>query len=174
MDRRERTRKITYSAVCTALAVVVTLIALFTPVNIVPLIGASFAVYVAFMRCGIGYGVITALVTAFLCFIIAGLNVTFIFLVIVFLPYALVVFLMRKLSYHVTWQAAVRIACSTLFFVITCTIIIGFTDFLTGTDIMAIADRVGKPVVIALIALITLPVDLFFTAFAQRVMRTLK
>ena len=55
MDRRDATRRITYSAVCTAIAVTVILISHFSPMRIVPLILASLAFYIAFVRCGALY-----------------------------------------------------------------------------------------------------------------------
>ena len=60
MERRERTRRITYSAVATAIAVVAVLLSNYTPMRIVPLIFASLAIYIACIRCGIVFGLITA------------------------------------------------------------------------------------------------------------------
>ena len=80
MDRRDATRRITYSAVCTAIAVTVILISHFSPMRIVPLILASLAFYIAFVRCGALYGIVTVAVSVLICFFVSGINTTFLFL----------------------------------------------------------------------------------------------
>ena len=82
MDRRDATRRITYSAVCTAIAVTVILISHFSPMRIVPLILASLAFYIAFVRCGALYGIVTVAVSVLICFFVSGINTTFLFLCI--------------------------------------------------------------------------------------------
>ena len=132
MERRERTRRITYSAVATAIAVVAVLLSNYTPMRIVPLIFASLAIYIACIRCGIVFGLITAAAAVLIAFALGGVGTTFLFLCVAFVPYALVAFFMRKLSYRVVWQA------------------------------------------IVLVTLAALPVDLFFSFGAERIVKLLK
>ena len=174
MTSRDYTRKITYSAMCVALGVVSLLISQFTPARIVPLALASLAVYVGFMRCGWVYGLITALACALIAFFLCGINVTFVFLCGLFLPFAIMCYLLRKLSYNVTWQALVRVIANAVLFCVAFLLIIKLTDFVAGTSIETLVKQVGVAWTVVLITLITLPVDLFFTYAANKIIKMLK
>lgn len=174
MNGKDATRRITYSAVCTAIAVAVILISRFSPMQIVPLIFASLAFYIAFLRCGAVYGIITSAVSILLGFFISGIGTTFLFLCIVFAPYALIAYFMRKLSYSVMWQAFVRLGVTIVFFAAAFTAIVFLTDFIAGTSLMSLIDRVGKIWTVVIVIVVALPVDLFFSSAANRIVRLLK
>ena len=170
MERRERTRRITYSAVATAIAVVAVLLSNYTPMRIVPLIFASLAIYIA----GIVFGLITAAAAVLIAFALGGVGTTFLFLCVAFVPYALVAFFMRKLSYRVVWQAIVRIAVSAALFAGAFTAMAFLTDYVAGTSLMTIIEKVGVVWAILLVTLAALPVDLFFSFGAERIVKLLK
>lgn len=174
MERRERTRRITYSAVATAIAVVAVLLSNYTPMRIVPLIFASLAIYIACIRCGIVFGLITAVAAVLIAFALGGVGTTFLFLCVAFVPYALVAFFMRKLSYRVVWQAIVRIAVSAALFAGAFTAMALLTDYVAGTSLMTIIEKVGVVWAILLVTLAALPVDLFFSFGAERIVKLLK
>lgn len=174
MERRERTRRITYSAVATAIAVVAVLLSNYTPMRIVPLIFASLAIYIACIRCGIVFGLITAAAAVLIAFALGGVGTTFLFLCVAFVPYALVAFFMRKLSYRVVWQAIVRIAVSAALFAGAFTAMAFLTDCVAGTSLMTIIEKVGMVWAILLVTLAALPVDLFFSFGAERIVKLLK
>ena len=90
MERKERTRRITYSAVATAIAVVAVLLSNYTPMRIVPLIFASLAIYIACVRCGIAFGVIAAVAAVLIAFAVGGIGTTFLFLCVAFVPLSLI------------------------------------------------------------------------------------
>ena len=174
MERKERTRRITYSAVATAIAVVAVLLSNYTPMRIVPLIFASLAIYIACVRCGITFGVIAAVAAVLIAFAVGGIGTTFLFLCVAFVPYALVAYFMRKLSYRVTWQALVRVAASAALFAAAFTVMAMLTDYVAGTSFMTIIEKVGKVWAILLVTVAALPVDLFFSFGAERIVKLLK
>ena len=173
MAGRDSTKKITYSAVCVALSVVAVLISHYAAL-VVPLVIASLCAYIAFVRCGLAYGAITVVATATIAFFICGITVTFIFLGTIFLPYAIIAWLMRKLSYKVVYQAIIRIAVSVTAFVTFFVLIVLFSDFVTGNAITAVIEKIGLPFTAVIIAVITLPIDLFFTFTAEKIIKVLK
>lgn len=174
MERKERTRRITYSAVATAIAVVAVLLSNYTPMRIVPLIFASLAIYIACIRCGIVFGIIAAVASVLIAFAVGGIAATFLFLCIAFVPYALVAYFMRGLSYRVTWQALVRIAVAAALFAAAFTAMAFLTDYVAGTSFMTVIEKVGKVWAILLVTLAALPVDLFFSFGAERIVKLLK
>lgn len=174
MASRDYTRKITYSAVCVALAVVAILISQFSPARIVPLVVASLAVYIALVRCGLVYGLVTAVACVVIAFFLCGINVTFVFLCALFMPFSLLCYALRKLSYKVTWQAIVRILCNATLFCLSFLLIILLTDFIVGTSLSALVERVGVAWTVVLVTLITLPVDLFFLTASEKIIKLLK
>ncbi len=173
MSRKDNTKKITYSAVCVALSVVVVIVSHYAAM-VVPLVIASLCAYIAFCRCGITYGVITTVATAAIAFFICGITATFIFLGTLFLPYAIVAYLMRRLSYKVFWQAIVRIVVSVTAFVTFFVLIVLLTDFITGAAISAVIGKIGLPLTATIVGVITLPVDLFFTYAAEKIIKLMK
>ena len=174
MDRRDATRRVTYSAVCTAIAVSVILISQFSPMRIVPLILASLAFYIAFVRCGVIYGAVTVAVSVIICFFVSGITTTFLFLCIVFAPYALIAFFMRKLSYRVMWQAVVRLAVTAAFFAVCFVVMVLLVDYIAGTSLMALIEKIGKVWAGVIIVVAALPVDFFFCYASDRIIKLLK
>lgn len=65
-----------------------------------PLVVTAFCFYLVFERCGISYGFITEAVTLLLTFFVSGVvvNVTFVMLALVFVPYAPLAYLIRRLG----------------------------------------------------------------------------
>ena len=102
------------------------------------------------------------------------MGTTFLFLCVAFVPYALVAFFMRKLSYRVVWQAIVRITVSAALFAGAFTAMAFLTDYVAGTSLMTIIEKVGVVWAILLVTLAALPVDLFFSFGAERIVKLLK
>ncbi len=171
MSSRDTTRKITYSAVCVAIALVVILVSRFTPARIVPLIIAALSFYIAFVSSGAVYGIITIAVSVTLCFFITGLGTTFLFLCIVFAPFSIVAYLLRKLNYKIMWQAIVRLAVNAAFFCLAFVVMVLLADFIADTSLFALIDRIGTVAAAVLITVATLPIDLFFSVTADRIIR---
>ena len=81
---------------------------------------------------------------------------------------------MRKLSYGVMWQAFVRLGVTIVFFAAAFTAMVFLTDFIAGTSLMSLLERVGKIWTVVIIIVVALPVDLFFSYAANRIVRLLK
>lgn len=174
MQSRDTTRRITYSAVCVALSVVAVLLSQYSPARIVPLVLCSLCFYIAFTRCGVLYGVITMAASIAICFFISGINATFLFLCAVFAPYSVLAYLMRKLSYRVTRQLLVRLLVSAVFFALAFVVMVLLFDKIAGTSLTVLIDKVGKIWAGIMVVVAVLPVDLFFTYAAERVLKMLK
>ncbi len=174
MNGRDKSRKITYTAVCVAIAVISVLLSQFTPARIVPLILCSLAFYIALTRCGIIYGAISIIAGVSICFFISGVTATFLFLIIVFAPYSLLAFFMRKLSYSVTAQLLLRLAISAVFFAVAFVVMMLVFDKIAGTSLSVLIDKIGKVWAGIMLVVAVLPVDLFFSYGAERILKNLK
>jgi hypothetical protein len=72
------------------------------------------------------------------------------------------------------YQAVIRIAVSVTAFVTFFVLIVLFSDFITGDAITAVIEKIGLPLTATIIAVITLPIDLFFTFAAEKIVKVLK
>ena len=172
--KNDLSKKIAYGAICTALSVVVVIATAFTPVKIVPLIFVSLCLYIAFTRCGVLYGIVTALATVALSFALTGVSLSFVALVALFLPYAVVAFLMKKLTYDKLSHAIVRLVVSALIFALAFVIIVNLVDIVAGTSLTVIMEKIGKVGAIIALVVIALPVDFFFLVMANKIIKLLK
>ena len=172
--RNGASKKIAYCGACVAVGGIGILISAFTPVQIVSLILVSLALYIAFCRCGLVYGIISTLATVAIAFAVAGLRITFIFTAILFAPYAIIAFCMRKLSYLKAWQAVIRLVVTALIFTGAFFAIVGLFDVIAGTAQTTIIGKIGLIPTALIITVVCLPVDLFFFFGAERIIKMLK
>ena len=171
--KNELTKKIAYSAICTAISVVAVLITVFSPAKIVPLIFVSLCVFVAFMRCGIVYGLLTALATGLICFAISGIQLSFIALVALFIPYAIIAYAINKLTYDKLSHAIIRLVITATLYAVAFIIMINLVDIIAGTAIMTLINKVGGVLVVIGMVIIALPLDFFFTYMANKILKLL-
>lgn len=174
MKPSDSTKRLACAAVCVALSAVVIAVSAFTPAQIVPLIFVSLCVYVAFRKTGVVYGILTALASAAISFGLGGLRTTFFFTIIFFIPYAVLCFAMQKLSYKIVWQAVVRIVLTAALVAGAFFALMAITDAVTGTTIMKLVERAGVWLAVGAVVLATLPLDLFFSHVAERVISKIK
>lgn len=93
-------RKVAYSAIGAALSVVMITVAAWLPVTVAPLVLISICYNIVSEKCGIGYGIITMLVSVALGFLCSAANVAVLVLVaVVFVPYSLLCFFICRLDY---------------------------------------------------------------------------
>lgn len=135
---------------------------------------ASLAFYIAFVRSGPALGIVTLIATVLICFFMTGIDATFLFLVVLFAPYSVAAYLMRRLSYRVTRQAIVRLAVSAVLFAAAITALFFMSDYVAGTSFVRLIGRVGAPLSCSLLVIAALPVDLFFSFAAERIIKLLK
>lgn len=107
-------------------------------------------------------------------FLMCNLSASFFFLVIIFVPYSLAAFFMRKLTYSKPIEAVIRLIVSLAVFVAAFTVLAFMLDFIAGTMITTIIERIGVVWAGVLICLVALPMDLLFSHFAAKVLKLLK
>lgn len=172
--KERSSKKIAYCGACVAISQIGVLISAFTPVQIVPLILVSLALYVAFRRCGLVYGIISSIVCLGLTFAITGLRLSFVFVSLLFLPYAIVAYTMYRLSYFKPLHAVVRIAITAVIFAVAFLLIVNLFDLLTGTAIVTIINKIGLVPTTIVLVMACLPIDLFFSFGAEKIISMLK
>lgn len=165
------TRRITYTAVCAALAAMAVIVCAYTPVNIVPLIFYSAAVYISF--CAVGaWGLITAVVALAIAFFVSGgFSDTFVLTAVLFTPYAILAFLLRKLNYFDKKKGIVRGVVMFAFFVLEAYLMLLLARFLTGVDLTLIVDKIGVWALFVLFAAVSIPTDFFFSFATDKILK---
>ena len=159
---------------CVALSAVAIALSAFTPAQIVPLIFVSLCVYVAFRKTGIVYGILTAIAAAAISFGFGGLRATFFFTIIFFIPYAVLCFLMQKLSYKVVWQAVIRILLTAALVAGAFFALLAIMNGVTGTTLERLVENAGVWLAVGAVTLATLPLDLFFSHVAEKIISKIK
>ncbi len=173
------TRKLTSAAVCTALAVIMCVCTAYLPLSFMPLYIAAFCIFSACKRSGLAYGILCALASIGLMFLMTGLSVKWLLFVVMFAPYGIVAYAMRKLSYFKLKTGIARVVAATVFFNATFGAVYAIAVNVasvgtTGLDVVAWASRVGGYAVFAVIATaVLLPLDFMFTVFSDVVSKRL-
>lgn len=171
---KETTRKLTYTASCVAIGLIGVAVARYTTANLVPLALTALCLYICLCRCGIVYGLVGMSATVALAFLICNLSASFFFLVVIFVPYSLAAYFMRGLTYSKPIEAVVRLVVSLAVFVAAFTALAFMLDFIAGTMITTIIEKIGVVWAGVLVCLVALPVDLLFSHFAAKVLKMLK
>ena len=111
-------RKTAYSAVATALSLAMIFLTAFVPVmTVAPLLVTALAWNVVLDKCGVGYGLLTMVATiglGFLTVLGAGYAVMII-IGVVFVPYSLLAYFIKPLTYDKVWTVAVRLVIMAVF-----------------------------------------------------------
>ena len=167
-NRVKGSRKITYSAAAAAIGTLCSVIAVYLPIKVMPLVVTAFCFYVVFDKCGIGYGFITEAVVLLLTFFVSGavFNVTFTMLALVFVPYAPFAYAIRRLRYTGVRQILIRavIVAGFVNLAFMCVYFVVTNVALEGLDIAGMIRKVGGYWVIALLlAPLAVSVDFLFT-----------
>ena len=176
-----KTRKITYTAVGAAVASVCLFLTNFGWLKVSLLMAAALCYYIVCCKCGFWYGVLDVAVSLLLVFLTWGmtpLSSAFLLTVIVFAPYALLSYFIRRL-YYTKWQTAlIRLAAVTVFANV---VLVGVWFAAKGNagaiavNILSYAGRLGGYAVLALLfTLFTLVFDLLFNQLSIRLLKLLK
>lgn len=170
------TRKITYSAVFSAISCLFMVLSHATPATVTLLVVPAVCFYLCLKKCGFGYGLITIGLSLFISLLIDGFVpcASFLFAALYFAPYAVIAFFLQKLTYAVPWQAVLRVVLFGVFFAGMTVLIIFLFDQIFDTSIGDLVLKMGKGIAIAVIAVIFLPFDFFFNYMTQRLLKLLK
>lgn len=177
--RVQGARKATYAAAAAAIGAVCSLMAIYLPTKVMPLVMTAFCFYVVFDRCGWMYGFITEAVVLLLTFFLSGVafNVTFVLLALVFVPYAPVAYLLRQIRYRGIGRILLRVLAVAAFanVALVCVYFTVVNVTLPGLDIPAAVGKVGGYWVLALLLTpIAVSVDFLFTQMSVLIGKILK
>lgn len=155
-----RTRKITYSAVGAAVSSLCVYLTNFGWLKVSLLMVAALCYYLIAVKCGLLYGLADIAVSLLITFFAGGVTIfSYAFLAdaVVFAPYAIACYFMRKLYYGRWKTALIRLAIVAAFSNLAfCGLWFSAGYFVSVMDIRGMASSVGGYVVL----------DLIFTGFA--------
>lgn len=104
-------RKIAYTAVGTALSLVMIALTCYLPLTVAPLVMISLCYNIVAEKCGAGYGIMCMLASVGLGFVVCiGAIGVMLIVVVVFVPYSILCMFIRKLDYSSVKKALIRIA----------------------------------------------------------------
>ena len=165
-----KTRRITYTAVCAALGAMAVVICAYTPVNIVPLILYSAALYISLSLAG-AWGILCAAVALTIAFFVSGgFSDTFVLAAVLFTPYAFLAFLLRQLTYSGIKKAIARAAIMLAFFLLEAYAVLLLAEFLSGVDFTLIVNNIGVWALFVFFAAVSIPTDFFFVFATEKLL----
>lgn len=168
-----KSRKIVYASVSTALATLVIIVCAYTPVRFVPLVFAAAAYYVALDRCG-WWGLLSIIASMTISFFAGGaFQTSFVLTLILFAPYSVLAYAMRKIEYTTTKNWIIRGLVMLAFFIASSVLTLVLIEFITGVSLEVVIERVGEWAVILLFAVAAIPTDFFFTFAMEKISKAL-
>ena len=173
-----KTRKITYTAVGAAISAVCVCLTNFGWLKVSLLMAAALCFYIVFCKCGVWYGlgdIVISLAVAFFAFGITPLSSAFLLTALLFAPFSLLAYLIRKLYYTRVATAFIRLGIMAVFANLSLCALWFTAKWITTIDIVAIAGKIGGyPVLALLFTLFTLTFDLLFNQLCIRILRYIK
>ncbi|MBO5224272.1 MAG: hypothetical protein J6C23_07165 [Clostridia bacterium] len=163
-----KTKSIAYVAVFCALAVAISaLVHYVIPAKTAPLALISLIGLVAFSLTGWGGGIAFVAVTGILTFVFTGLSVTFFALAVVFLPYSVIAYALKKLSYT-NKTVFIRAPVVFVFFFVNALLLMTLSALVTGAQsaLYEVQGKIGIWFTALLFAMICLPADFLLSSVA--------
>lgn len=102
------TRKITYSAVATTLSIVAMALTLVLPLKISLLLVCSVCYYLILEKCKLVYGLLTIAASLLIMFFIGGFSSPFILNAIIFAPYSILAYYIKRFRHNKAATCAIR------------------------------------------------------------------
>ena len=171
-----QTKKLTTAAVCTALAVMMCAASAYLPLSFMPLYLAAFCIFLACKRGSIAYGILCAVASVGLMFLMSGLTVKWLMFILIFAPYGVVCTFVERLTYFKLKTAVIRAALAVAYFALTVGVVVLIaTNVVTvGMDI-SLPDFVNKPggyIILEVVAAVVLvPLDFILTVLSAAVLK---
>ncbi len=148
----------------------------YLPLSIMPLYVAAFCIFLACKRGSLPYGILSAIATIGIMFIMTGLSVKWLFLVLMFAPYGLITYFIHRYNYFKPKTGIIRGLIAAAFFNLTL-----FFVYLVATRVMTVGldipvtewvNKLGGYWAIALIGTVAfLPLDFIFSAMSSVVLK---
>lgn len=173
-----KTRKLTYTAVGAAISAVCVCLTNFGWLKVSLLMAAALCYYIVFCKCGFWHGlgdIVISLLVAFLAFGITPLSSAFLLTALLFAPFSLLAYAIRKLYYTRVSTAFIRLGIMAAFANLSLCALWFTAKWITTVDIFSIASRLGGyPVLALLFTLFTLTFDLLFNQLGIRILKHIK
>ena len=175
-------RKIAYTAVGTALSLIMIAMTCYLPLTVAPLVMISLCYNIVADKCGIGYGVLCMLASVGLGFVICiGAIGVMLIVVVVFVPYSIICVFLRKFDYSSIKYALIRIgiiavfaALETFFVYLLGSLGVGYVDFGAIIDKVGGAFAVGYLVITLIVIVLFIAIDWMFVTFGKIIVKKLK
>ncbi len=175
-------RKIAYSAVGTALSLIMIALTCYLPLTAAPLVMISLSFNIVTEKCGLGYGIMCMLASVGLGFVICiGAIGVMLIVVVVFVPYSLLCVFLRKLDYSSVKKALLRMpiiaafaALETFFVWLLGSVVVGYVDITGIIQRIGGAFAAGYIVVTLIAVLIFEAIDWMFVTFGKAIVKKLK
>ncbi len=173
-----KTRKLTYTAVGAAISAVCVCLTNFGWLKVSLLMFAALCYYIVFFKCGVLYGIADiaiSLTVAFFAFGITPLSSAFLLDAIIFAPYSLMGYFMRRLYYTNVKTAFLRVGITAAFANLALCGVWFTAKWITTIDIVEISSKIGGyPVLALLFTLFALVFDLLFNQLSIRLIKLIK
>lgn len=180
--RLSTARAISFTAMFTAISIVMMVLTCYLPLTIAPLVVISLCYNLAYEKCGIAYGVMCMIASVGLGFLCCSANLGILLIVtIVFVPYSALSLFMKKLDYSTLFKGAIRViivasfsALEVLFIYLLSAQVASFID-INGIIAYLRLDLAVGYLVITLIAMaIFVCVDLLFMRLTKEIAKKIK
>lgn len=175
-------RKIAYSAVGTAIAVVMMVLTCYLPLTVAPLVMISLCYNIVSEKCGLGYGIMTIIASVGLGLLCCMSNIGVMLIVaVVFVPYSLICLPLKKLDYSSLKKALIRIviiaafgALCVLWVYLLGSIVAGFVDLESLIGNIGSSFAIGYTVITLIAVILFVCVDLLFINVGKQIVKKLK
>jgi len=167
-------RKVAYSATFTAVSALAILASRFLPIVATALLVCLVCYFLSFIICGFGYGLITIAASLLTAFFSGGFGTVFIFDLLLFAPYSIIAFFMRKLSYNGA-KAVIRVAITVIFVNIVFAIIYFALASYISLDFTVFSKKLGGYAVLAVVlSVVAIITDYLFYQASEYFIKMLK
>lgn len=172
------TRKITYTAVGAAISAVCVFLTNFGWLRVSLLMCAALCYYIIFCKCGALYGladIAVSLLVAFFALGITPLSSAFLLDAIIFAPFSLISYLIRRLHYTKWQHALIRIAIMAVFANLALMGVWFCAKWILTIDIVGMAGKLGGYAVLAVIFTgLAVTFDFLFNQLSIRIIKLIK
>lgn len=164
-ENRKLSTKIAYAAAGTAIAAVCSVVTVYLPVKIVPLVVAAFCFFLVHVKSGVVYGTISAAATVLITFLCGGVCSSLLFLSICFFPYSIVCLPLRRFDYRKPVGALIRAATAIVLGNLAFLAIYFIARYITlgGLDVLAAVGKLGYALIALIVGVAAVITDLLFT-----------
>jgi len=171
---QSNSRKIAYSATLTAISVIAVIVSRFLPITLSALLVCCACYFFAFFVCGFGYGILTIIASLLTAFFVSGVSTVLIFAGLVFAPYSIIAFFMKKVYYYKE-GALIRGVVCTAFANIVFAILYFLLQKFISYDLSLLSNKVGGYAVVAiLVSVFAIVTDYLFCQTTQYFLKRFK